>query len=189
MTLSKFKEKAALAGFSKILGGPTSDFVLFDKDTDGRTGRPIYINGKLVDKFRNLGSEESMLYVFHRIKQLKAKAASIESFSNTNDAMEYMNLVGKAKITYKLLAFTGDPQRGPGVYITDVDLAVFSDGEAGIYRVKPKSEYWELIDQRQRSITSGLAAINGLCRSMQHTATQIMPPPCSNLLMAIPRPS
>ncbi len=38
MTLSKFKEQAALAGFSKILGGPTSDFVLFDKDTDGRTG-------------------------------------------------------------------------------------------------------------------------------------------------------
>ncbi len=176
MTLSKFKEQAALAGFSKILGGPASDFVLFDKDTDGRTGRPIFINGKLVDKFNNLGNEESMLYVFHRIKQLKAKAASISSYSNANDAMEYMNLVGKAKITYKLLAFTGDPQRKPGVYITDVDLANFSDGEAGVYRVQKQGFSWKLIDKRQRSVTSGLAAINGLCDDMQQAGTRIIPP-------------
>ncbi len=117
-----------------------------------------------------------MLYVFHRIKQLKAKAASIESFSNANDAMEYMNLVGKAQITYKLLAFTGDPKHGPGVYITDVDLANFSDGEAGVYRVKKEGKNWELSKKRQRLITSGLAAINGLCRDMGQAAVEIMPP-------------
>lgn len=176
MSLSKFKETAKLAGFSKILGAPANNFILFDKDTDGRTGRPIFIDGSLAEKFNGIGSEADMTYIFHRIKQLKAVAASINSYSNANDAMEYMNLVGRAKITYKLLTFTGDQQRTPGVYITDVDLANFSDGEAGVYRVEKDRNNWRLSARRQRSVTSGFAAINGLCRDMEQAAVDIMPP-------------
>ena len=176
MSLSKFKETAKLAGFSKILGAPANNFILFDKDTDGRTGRPIFIDGSLAEKFNGLSNEADMAYIFHRIKQLKAKAASINSYSNANDAMEYMSLVGRAKIKYKLMTFTGDQQRKPGVYITDVDLASFSDGEAGVYRVKKEGNNWRLSARRQRSVTSGFAAINGLCDDMQQAAAQIIPP-------------
>ena len=51
MSLADFKKAAHLAGFSKILGTPSSQFILFDKDTDDRYGRPIFINGALVEKF------------------------------------------------------------------------------------------------------------------------------------------
>jgi hypothetical protein len=176
MSLSDFKNAANLAGFSKILGAPSDQFILLDRDTDGRAGRPIFINGALASKFDSFGSVSDMTYTFERLKQLRALAGGMNSYSNVNDAMEHMRIVGRAKVTYKLIQNTNEPGKKPGVYITDVDLASFSDGEAGVYKVNRVGDVWKSETKRQKTITSRFAAINGLCNGIRQAATEIMPP-------------
>lgn len=175
MSIYDFNKAAKLAGFSKILGASSRDFILFDKDTDGRSGRPIFINGALANKFNNFKKFSEIQYAFHRIKQLRALAGGITSYSNNNDAMEHMLVVGRAKITYKLFAATNDPGSKPGVYITDLDMADFADHEPGIYKTIKKAESWDVGGSPESYITSSVAAINGLCDDLRQAAGEIMP--------------
>lgn len=87
----QFKSIAARSGFSKVLGNEASQFILFDRDTDGRSGRRLYINGALASKFTGM-SPTAADTVFAKIKQLKATAGGIGSYSNLNNAMEHMTL-------------------------------------------------------------------------------------------------
>ena len=118
-----------------------------------------------------------MNYAFARIKQLRALAGSISSYSNANNAAEHMNIIGRAKVYYKLIQNTGDASKKPGVYITDLDLADFSDKDAGLYKVDKIRDQnrWDLDSERKAKITSNFAAINGMCRDIQQAAEDIVP--------------
>ena len=179
MSLLNIQKAANLAGFSKILGAPADQFILFDRDTDGRVGRRIFINMNLVEKFTGMSDQHNINYSFQKIKQLSALAGGIKSYSNVADASEHMQILGRAKVTYKIIQYTNNPEKQPGIYITDLDLADFSDGNAGIYQVKNSSrdkDRWKISKEPSLEITSDFAAINGLCENLTQAGSQIIPP-------------
>tara|TARA_R110001583_G_scaffold12620_1_gene55897 strand:+ start:256 stop:1587 length:1332 start_codon:yes stop_codon:yes gene_type:complete len=182
MSLLNIQKAANLAGFSKILGAPADQFILFDRDTDGRVGRRIFINMNLVEKFNGMSDQHNINYSFQKIKQLSALAGGIKSYSNVADASEHMQILGRAKVTYKIIQYTNNPEKQPGIYITDLDLADFSDGNAGIYKVERdhSKNRWAASKKPSLEITSHFAAINGLCESLRQAARQIIPPMISS---------
>lgn len=170
----QFKSLAALSGFSKVLGNDASQFILLDRDTDGGAGRPIYIDGALASKFTGLESSKAD-EVFRRIKQLRATAGGIGAYSNVNNAMEHMTVVGTVGVRYKMIQSTGSPEKKPGVYITDLDVGNFGDEKPGLYRVVKDRDVWKADKEPEESVRTDFAAINGLCRGLQHAAREILP--------------
>lgn len=170
----QFKAMAALSGFSKVLGNDSSFFVLLDRDTDGGAGRRIYINGNLATKFVGLKGSNADT-VFAKIKQLRATAGGIGAYSSLNNAMEHMTVVGAIGVRYKIIQSTGDADKKPGVYITDLDIGNFADGNPGLYKVVKRDSEWKLGDEPIKSIRTDFAAINGLCEGLQHAAKEVLP--------------
>ncbi len=88
MSSKAFKNLAKQHGFSKVLGSDKRRFVLLDKDTDGRSGKAIFINADLAQKFFAIG-EQDIEMVFARLKQLRALASGVNASSNAQDAADY----------------------------------------------------------------------------------------------------
>lgn len=109
--------------------------------------RPIYIDGRLARKFTGLSSMAAET-VFAKIKQLRATAGGMGAYSNTNNAMEHMTVIGSIGVRYKMFQSTGDPAKKPGVYITDLDVGKFADGEPGLYNVAKDRGEWEVRESR-----------------------------------------
>src|SRR5690606_28920498 len=78
-------------------------------------------------------------------------------------------------VRYKMFQSTGDPAKKPGVYITDLDVGKFADGEPGLYKVVKRDKDWKVGNKPIKSVEAGFAAINGLCEGIQHAATEILP--------------
>lgn len=170
----QFKSLAALSGFSKVLGNDASQFILLDRDTDGTAGRPIYIKGALASKFTGLTTTNANT-VFAKIKQLRATAGGIGAYSNTNNALEHMTVVGAVGVRYKMVQSTGSPKRKPGVYITDLDVGNFADGDPGLYKVSRGQRTWEVQVRPVPTIQTDFAAINGLCDGLKDAGEVILP--------------
>ena len=170
-----FKELAIHSGFSRVLGTDSSQFMLLDKDTDGAQGRRIYIDGRLASLFTGMDVNAAKS-VFSKIKQLRATAGGIGSYANLSNAMEHMTVIGSVGVRYKIFQITHDPNKLPGVYITNLDLGDFKDGAPGLYKVSKNESGWKLDDKPRTSIETGFAAINGaLCRDLMDAGEVIMP--------------
>ena len=179
MNQQHIQNAAALAGLSKVLGSDESNFILFDTDTDGRVGRRIYIHKDLSNHFLNFKDEGELIHAFQQIKQLRAIAGGITSSTNANSAEEHKTVIsGRAEITYKIIQVSHSAERLPGVYITNLELASFDKHEAGLYKVKPTEQFDQYITKKSHSesVTSNLAAINGLTRNLDQAASDIIPP-------------
>lgn len=170
----QFKSLAALSGFSKVLGNDASQFILLDRDTDGTAGRPIYIKGALASKFTGLTTTNANT-VFAKIKQLRATAGGVGAYSNANNVLEHMTVVGSVGVRYKMVQSTGSPKRKPGVYITDLDVGNFADGDPGLYKVVKGRDRWSIGKEPIENIKTDFAAINGLCKNLQHAAVELLP--------------
>jgi hypothetical protein len=172
---AQFKQLAENSGFSKVLGNEASQFILFDKDTDGRSGRRLYINGALASKFTGM-SPTAAETVFAKIKQLKATAGGMGSFSNLHNAMEHMTVIGSVGIRYKIFQWTGHQGHKAGVYVTDLDVGSFGgDSKPGLYKVSKNKGLWEVDQAPATSISTTQAAINGLCEGLEHAGTTVLP--------------
>lgn len=173
MTSGLFNQIARNTGFSKLLGRDASQFILLDRDTDGRVGRPVYILEHLSSKFNGIPKDKLDL-ALHRLKQLRATAGDISAHSNLRNAKEHRSLVGTAMVSYKIFQNTGSAEHQPGVYITEITFAEYERGDPGLYKVTNQREEWE-VDKRVDQITTVFAAINGPCRDLSQAATKIMP--------------
>ena len=174
MSSKAFKNLAKQHGFSKVLGSDKRRFVLLDRDTDGRSGKAIFINADLAQKFFAIG-EQDIEMVFARLKQLRALASGLNSSSNAQDAADYFTPMGSVGVRYKVFLATGDSSMRPGVYITDIELGSFGSESPGLYKVTKGRDEW-LIDKRPvDAVDTELAAVNGLCDDIQQAATKLMP--------------
>src|SRR5690625_5884809 len=86
-----------------------------------------------------------------------------------------MTEVGAVGVRYEMVQSTGSPKRRPGVYITDLDVGNFADGDPGLYKVSRGQRTWEVQVRPVPTIQTDFAAINGLCdglkdRSEEHTS-------------------
>jgi len=178
MDSSIINNSAKNAGFNKGIKKAGNQFVLLDKDTDGRVGRAIFIKSDLIHKFSGFDSKADLDEAFSRIKQLRAKAGGLDSYTNFANPKEHMTVIGRAKIKYKIIQYTSGAEKSPGVYITDVDLADFSKGSApGVYDVKrDRSHKWTVKNKASRDLSSEYAAVNGLCENLPQAAEKILPP-------------
>src|SRR5690625_6898161 len=170
----QFKSLAALSGFSKVLGNDASQFILLDRDTDGTAGRPIYIKGALASKFTGL-TTSIVNTVVAKITQRRATAGGIGAYSNANNALEHMTVVGAVGVRYKMIQSTGSPGKKPGVYITDLDVGDFADGAPGLYKVVKGRDRWNVGKELIGNIKTEFAAINGVCKNLQHAAVELLP--------------
>lgn len=178
MNSATLNNAAKNAGFSKGIQKAGNQYVLLDKDTDGRVGRAIFIKSDLIHKFSGFDSQADLDEAFSRIKQLRATAGGIDSFTNVANPKEHMGIIGRAKIKYKIFQYASGEAKTPGVYITDVDLADFSKGsDPGIYDVKrDRSNKWNVKNKVCRHLNNEYAAVNGLCENLPQAAEKIIPP-------------
>ena len=65
--------------------------------SDGRVGRAIFINSDLIHKFSGFDSQADLDEAFSRIKQLRATAGGIDSFTNVANPKEHMGIIGRCK--------------------------------------------------------------------------------------------
>lgn len=162
----------AFNGLSQFLGSDAKDFVPLDKDTkSGYPGRPLYIDSTLANKFAGIDNKDMKL-IFYKLKQLKATAGDISSYSSTNDSMEHMTVIGKIRVNYKM----SQNLLGGAVFITDIDLSSFTDGAPGLYDVRFKGNRWNVSEKEASSIDSHFAAINGLGKDLEQVGSEIIPP-------------
>lgn len=175
MNPTTLKKQAHLAGFSKILGAPESNFILFSKDTDGRSGRRVYIDSQLSAQFAAEVPIQDDNLVMNQLKQLTALAGGLNAYTNFQDASEHFHIVGDLKISYKILQISSNGKL-PGVYITDIGYADFGQkNKPGIYKVVNERNKWLLDETILNSITTTNAAINGLCENKKQASIKILP--------------
>ncbi|WP_370979576.1 hypothetical protein [Agaribacterium sp. ZY112] len=168
---------AQQAGFSRT-SSTASQFILFDDDTDGRCGRAVYIDSALLNQFSG-GSEKGkaeLRYVFHRIKQLKAKAGGLSSHFDPANPKQRVSMIGKVKVSYTILQDGHNHGKPSGVYITGLDLARFNDLDPGLYHVEQDRRDFVLNKKPQTEIKTTRAAVNGLCEDAEQAASTILPP-------------
>ncbi|WP_045826242.1 hypothetical protein [Teredinibacter turnerae] len=183
MDISNLRRNAKLAGFSKLLGTPSSNFVLLAKETDGTSGRKVFIDQNLAAKFSELaGGEKGEAKVnsdrlLRQLYQLRAVAAGGTAFSNMQNAFEHMHIFGDLKVVYKVVQSSGSSEPS-GVYVTDIDYAKFiRGGEPGFYKVKYEAQdrSWVIADEQISSVKTKNAAINGLADDVSHAGNDVMP--------------
>jgi len=167
MNQSNLAKAAQNAGFDRIYGNQGSDLYLLDKDTDGSVGRAIYIKGSLTSKFEGM-ADDDINNVFHALKKLRSNAGNINSYSNTQNAEQHFSIFGKSQVTYEI-------KQHYGVIITDIDLANFTDTEAGIYDVLYDDNKFNFNKHKKNTISKEFIAINGLCDNALQAAETIMP--------------
>ncbi|WP_028885496.1 hypothetical protein [Teredinibacter turnerae] len=184
MDISNLRRNAKLAGFSRLLGTPSSNFVLLAKETDGTSGRKVFIDQNLAAKFSELaGGEKGEAKVnsdrlLRQLYQLRAVAAGGTAFSNMQNAFEHMHIFGDLKVVYKVVQSSGSSEPS-GVYVTDIDYANFrKGGEPGFFEVKyvPADRSWETDSEKKLlRVRTKNAAINGLSKSIDHAGNDILP--------------
>ncbi len=176
MNSSQVKGLAVAAGFDHARTA-ANQFILFDDDTDGRSGRCVYIDQSILSKFTGFKKSASndLRYVFHRIKQLKAIAGNLASHFDPAKPQDRVSLLGKAQVTYTIRQHTDSKGLPAGVYIKDINLARFDNVEPGLYRVKQQRRGFSFVEERLSKIPTTRAAINGLCRDAHQAATKILP--------------
>jgi len=169
------KDKAKLAGFSKVLGSDSSQFIFLSRETDGRAGRKILINGDLAPVFAALVNETEENLIMHQLKQLSSIAGGLTGYSNIGNAFEHIHVVDNLKIAYKIVQLSGSSSPA-GIYITDIGFADFGKGNSpGVHHVDHTPSGWEMDKNISDNILTKNAAINGLCENKQHAAENIMP--------------
>ncbi len=175
MSFDLLKEKAALRGFSKILGSPESQFYLLSDKTDGRCGRRVYINAAISETFIQHVSADDFDLVLFRLEQLRSTAGGLTSYSNINNAFEYFSTIDRFQVGYKIFQNTGSAKSKPGVYITSLEALTIEDGRPGLYQVKSDDgKDWEA--KESKKLTHAYAAVNGLTRNLKMAADTIIPP-------------
>ncbi|WP_018276690.1 hypothetical protein WKI13_06080 [Teredinibacter turnerae] len=184
MDISNLRRNAKLAGFSKLLGTPSSNFVLLAKETDGTSGRKVFIDQNLAAKFSELaGGEKGEAKVnsdrlLRQLYQLRAVAAGGTAFSNMQNAFEHMHIFGDLKVVYKVVQSSGSSEPS-GVYVTDIDYARFVGGrEPGFYEVEYDAERRSWVTDRDSQLSSVYtknAAINGLSDDISHAGNSVLP--------------
>ncbi|ACR14490.1 conserved hypothetical protein [Teredinibacter turnerae T7901] len=183
MEISNLRRNAKLAGFSRLLGTPSSNFVLLAKETDGTSGRKVFIDQNLAAKFSALaGGEKGEAKVnsdrlLRQLYQLRAVAAGGTAFSNMQNAFEHMHIFGDLKVVYKVVQSSGSSEPS-GVYVTDIDYASFRKGESpGFYKAtfEARGKGWVVRRNDSTSILTKNAAINGLAKGLNHAGADILP--------------
>lgn len=129
----------ALFGFSRLLGAPSVNFVPLIEGQD--SGRPLRIDINLLAKFGKLSHSDADA-IKNKLMQLSATAGGISSYSDRNNAMSHMTAIGAIGVSYKIFQTTDDAKSPPGVYITDIDIKSFADGEPGLYKVTKGKTGW-----------------------------------------------
>ncbi len=183
MDISNLKRNASLAGFSKLLGTPNSNFVLLSREADGTSGRKVFIDANLAPKFAELagGKEgDSKLNsdrLLGQLYQLRAVAGGGTAFSNMKNAFEHMHIFGDLKVVYKVVQNSGSSEPS-GVYITDVDFSRFAKGgEPGFYKsvYDLEDRSWVVQTEARNGIETKNVAINGLARGLEHAGADLLP--------------
>lgn len=175
MSADVLRNKAQLAGFSKLLGSDSSQFVLLSNKTDGRNGKRIFIDSHLAPKFALLVEKEQENHIMEQLFQLRAVAGAGQAYSNMANAFEHMHVFQHLKVSYKIIQFSGGRDEA-GVYITDLDLCDFEKGNMlGLFQVACTDNQWYLIEKPKKRISTKNVAINGLSENACQAATKIMP--------------
>ncbi len=170
------KQKAKLAGFSKLLGTDKNSFILLSDKTDGRAGRYVYINADLSEIFLNIVSKDKHNLFLNRMEQLCSTAGGMQSYSNLKSAFEHFSTILGLQIGYKIIPMTGSKGHKPGVYITSMKASQLNGQQPGFYDVKQVGSRWLIKPGPPKEIIDGgYAAINGLTKDLEMAATEIMP--------------
>ena len=170
------KQKAKLAGFSKLLGTDKNSFILLSDKTDGRAGRYVYINADLSEIFLNIVSKDKHNLFLNRMEQLCSTAGGMQSYSNLKSAFEHFSTILGLQIGYKIIPMTGSKGHKPGVYITSMKASQLNGQQPGFYDVKQHGNDWRVSKRPKDYISSSYAAINGLTSNLKMSANEIMPP-------------
>ncbi|KEQ18473.1 hypothetical protein [Endozoicomonas numazuensis] len=154
-------------------------FLLFDRDTDGRSGRRILINAQLANKFSALINHDSKgQLVIAGIKQLRAKGGGINSNSCNSKPQRHMDAIGHVLVTYEIHQSSPDDPYD-GIRIIDLDLADFAGSrEPGFYRVEkdPVKKEWAAKNSKpSKNIKTQKAAINGRVENFDRASKQLLP--------------
>ncbi|MDN3638339.1 hypothetical protein QWY82_05870 [Simiduia curdlanivorans] len=109
-------------------------FIHFSQNTDGRCGRPVYIDAQLLPDFLAAVdiSNFSGLEVVKKIEQLRALGGGINSHQNKDIANSHKCLMGKVEVHYYITQATA--KNSGGIYITNVGSINNNKDETGLYR-------------------------------------------------------
>ncbi|WP_041598912.1 hypothetical protein [Hahella chejuensis] len=158
-------------------GGQQGEFIIFSKETQGKSGRKVFINTGLIPVFMTLINPDTFdgTAITKQIVALKGIAGGLQSCSNLKSAFEHMILIKHVQIFYKII------QDGPvkaGVYITNIRPAYSRDtNQAGLYNVNPLSgsSHASITHCPNSYIDSkyNFAAINGASEGIEEAANNI----------------
>ncbi len=153
-------------------------YLIFDKDTQGKSGRKILIHKSLVKKFSALVDDSAKgQLVIQGIKQLSAKAGGLSSFSSLNKAASHMSVIGHLLVSYDIVQ-AGCGRRSSTIQINNIELSNYGkDREAGLYYIKQETEdRWGPKNKRINNRFHGhYAAVNGLTDEFSQAASLLMP--------------
>ncbi len=153
-------------------------YLIFDKDTQGKSGRKILIHKSLVKKFSALVDDSAKgQLVIQGIKQLSAKAGGLSSFSSLNKAASHMSVIGHLLVSYDIVQ-AGCGQRSSTIQINNIELSNYGEHrEPGLYHMKSyRPNEWGTEDKKSNDqFYTHYAAINGLTRSFAQASGKLMP--------------
>ncbi|BFM10230.1 hypothetical protein R50072_03830 [Simiduia litorea] len=109
-------------------------FIHFSQNTDGRCGRPVYIDAQLLPDFLAAVDISSFagLEVVKKIEQLRALGGGINSHQNKDIANSHKCLMAKVEVHYYITQATGN--KSGGIYITNVGSITNNKDKPGLYR-------------------------------------------------------
>jgi len=170
-------QRAALSGFSKILGSEETQFIFLSDNTKGICGRSVYINAGLSHEFSKRLTRDDSDRIFPKLEQLRATAGGLQAYSSFESAFEHFTTIENVQIGYKIFQnISGSSSKKPGVYITRIDFSELSGNQPGFYKVVSDGDKWNLKNKgTNERIDSSFAAINGLSKNLAMAATKIMP--------------
>ncbi len=153
-------------------------YLIFDRDTQGKNGRKILIHKSLAKKFAALVDDSAKgQLVIQGIKQLRAKAGGMSSFSSLNKAASHMSVVGHLLVSYDIVQ-AGSGQRSSVIQINNIELSNYGkEREAGLYYMKSvETDRWRTDnDTPNKRFHSHYAAVNGLTDRFTQAASGLMP--------------
>ncbi|WP_020405213.1 hypothetical protein [Hahella ganghwensis] len=167
-------------GFKRAMGNAASGYILLSDGPASESGRKIYVEGGevarlLASLILSRGNHKKTL-VMSWLSRLRSNAGGFQAFSNKRNGFEHMEVVEDMRICYVILQAGNDRGLGPGVYITDIELAEHAEGHGpGLYKVLCNNNKWKVEEGPDNSIFTHHAAINGLTEDIEDAAQKIMP--------------
>ncbi len=153
-------------------------YLIFDKDTQGKSGRKLLIHKSLVKKFAALVDDSAKgQLVIQGIKQLTAKAGGVSSFSSLNKAASHMSVIGHLLVSYDIVQ-AGSDQSSSAIQINNIELSNYGkEREAGLYYMKSVGEEeWDAGNKTpNKRFHSHYAAVNGLTEEFSQASSRLMP--------------